>query len=111
MTSERNIGNHAEDELNDPVLLQALGNFRTGVNAWSDAEYHRPRTAVVQGHRIAWRRSVAWILSLALSLGIVGTAVYERHHQRVIPRALRRATTSDPVGGATTRSRPGAPMT
>jgi len=90
MSEERNKRNHAETGLDDfelgPVVGEALRDFRVSVQAWSDAAYHRPRPAVAVAHRTAWRRSVTWVLSLALSLGMVGTAGWEHHHQNEIAR-------------------------
>ncbi len=31
-------------EMDDPVLTQALKNFKASVDAWSDAAYSRPRS-------------------------------------------------------------------
>jgi hypothetical protein len=83
MSDELKIG-RAED---DPTVQSALRAFRGSVNAWSDAAYHRPRPAVAAAtQQIAWRRATAWVLSLVLSFGLVGTAVYERHEHNVIAR-------------------------
>ena len=79
------MSNHHQDhELNDPILASALTSFRDSVHAWSDAAYHRPRTAPAPS-QIAWRRSLAWVLGLALSTGVAGTA-YVQHHHSVVAR-------------------------
>lgn len=74
-------------EVDDPVLQAALRSFRTSVQAWTDAAYYRPRTAVApHAERFAWRRAAAGVLSLVLLFGLIGTAVYERHEHNVIAR-------------------------
>lgn len=80
------MSKNQETEFGDPVLREALRNFRGSVHAWSDAAYNRPRGVLAAAHRSAWRRSVAWVLSLALSLAIGGAVGWERHHQNEIAR-------------------------
>jgi hypothetical protein len=76
-----------EADLNDPTLQAAMRDFRASVHAWSDAAYNRPRPVVASApQRSAWRRSAAWVLSLTLSFGIVGTAAYDHHHNAVTAR-------------------------
>jgi hypothetical protein len=85
MTDELKRVNPVEADIDDPVLRSALRDFRAVVHAWSDAAYNRPRTVLSSAPQtIAWRRVTAWVLSLALSFGIIGTAAYERHHQQVV---------------------------
>lgn len=85
MTDQRNKVNPIETDIDDPVLRSALGDFRASVHAWSDAASNRPRPALSSAPQaIAWRRATAWVLSLALSFGILGSAAYERHHSQVI---------------------------
>jgi len=69
----------AAADMNDSAMQMALRSFRSSVHAWSDAAYHRPRTQALSQPGIAWRRVAGWALSLAISGGLVGTAVYERH--------------------------------
>jgi hypothetical protein len=83
----KNQLNHGQAEMNDPMLESALRDFRASVHAWSDSAYHGARPAVAAARqRMAWQRVVAWVLSLVLSFGILGTAGYERHHQNVLAR-------------------------
>jgi hypothetical protein len=85
MRDELNHANQDQAQMDDPMLQLALKDFRASVHAWTDATYHRARPAVAPAaQRIAWRRIVAWSMSLALSFSILGTAAYERHHQAVI---------------------------
>ena len=85
MTDEMNKANRVEAELGDPTLGPALKDFRASVHAWTDAAYNRPRPVPSPAPQaIAWRRPAAWALGVALSLGIFGTAGYERHREIVI---------------------------
>jgi hypothetical protein len=85
MTDEMNKGNGVESDLHDPMLGPALRDFRASVHAWSDAAHSRPRPVPASAPQtIAWRRPAAWALGVALSLGIFGTAGYERHRQIAI---------------------------
>ncbi|HEY3704129.1 MAG TPA: hypothetical protein VGL22_03655 [Terracidiphilus sp.] len=76
-----------DTDLNDPMLQQAMRDFRGSVHAWSEAAFNRPRPVLASApHRTAWRRSAAWVLSLTLSFAMVGTAAYEHHHRAVVAR-------------------------
>jgi uncharacterized protein HemX len=70
-------------ELDDPNLGDALLEFKASVHAWSVAAYSAARTAPTRP-AIAWRRTLAWALSLVLASGALSGAVYERHHQQVL---------------------------
>ena len=68
-----------EDEELEPELQQALGNFRHSVEAWSDAAYNRPRTAMkVHGRRI-WRLAAGWALGCVLVAGAATELVHAGH--------------------------------
>ncbi len=85
MTDEMNKVNRVEADENDPMLGPALKDFRASVHAWTDAAYNRPRPVPSSAPQaVALRRPVAWVLSLTLSFGILGTAGYERHRQVTI---------------------------
>ena len=70
-------------ELDDPNLGDALLEFKASVHAWSVAAYSGAHTAPTRP-AIAWRRTLAWALSLVLASGALSGAVYERHHQQVL---------------------------
>lgn len=72
-----------QGETDDPILASALRGFRDSVHAWSDAAYSRPRPAVAPVQGIGWRRNAAWVLTLALSVGIAARAGYERHEHNL----------------------------
>jgi len=76
-------------ELDDPNLREALVDFKSSVHAWSDSAYSAARTAPARP-AIAWRRTLAWALSLALSAGAVSGAIYERHHQQELAQQHQR---------------------
>jgi hypothetical protein len=77
----------------DPVLKQALGNFRASVCAWSEAAYARPRTVRKVAARRTWRLAAGWALGVLLLAGSVSGGVYERHHRQELARiaAVREA--------------------
>ncbi len=90
MTDEMNKVKPVEADMDDPVLRSALGDFRASVHAWSDVAYNRPRPALSSAPQaIAWRRAAGWVLSLTLSVGILGTAAYERHHGQIMAQERR----------------------
>ena len=79
------------DEL-DPVLKQALGDFKAGVRAWSDAAYNRPRAAESAVLRRSWRLAAGWSLATLLLVGTVSGGFYERHRAELQSRrAMERA--------------------
>lgn len=74
------------EERLDPALEEALGHFRQGVRAWSDAAYSRPRTAVRVAAHGSWRLAVGWALGCVLAAGSLGGGLYEHHHRLVMAR-------------------------
>lgn len=64
-------------------LEDVLRNFRSSVQAWSEAEFVRPRTVLLPEHRRAWRRAAAWALGCVLAAGSLSAGLYEHHaHQQ-----------------------------
>jgi hypothetical protein len=64
----------------DPILKQALGEFKASVRAWSDDAYSRPRVTretVVRKRKIA----VGWSFAAVLLAGALSGGLYQRHHQ------------------------------
>lgn len=86
MTQEKSV-NPAEEpveiEALDPMVRQALGDFKSSVHGWSDALYSRPRAVTTAVVRTSWRLAATWSLSVMLVAGAVSGGVYE-HHQRVV---------------------------
>jgi hypothetical protein len=72
-------------EEDDPAVAQALRNFKASVDAWSEAEMGRPRTAVSVVQR-NWRLAAAWALGCVLAAGSVSGALYERQHRQELAR-------------------------
>lgn len=80
-----NTSNGPDTEVEDPMLLAALRDFRASVNHWSEAACHRTRPAVQPAtRRTASRRSLAWALGLVITAGLAGSGVYEHHHHQVL---------------------------
>lgn len=69
-----------EIEAADPVLKQALGDFRARVHAWSDAAYNRPFESKVVVRR-TWRLVAGWSLACVLLAGALSGGLYEHHRQ------------------------------
>jgi hypothetical protein len=67
------------DEIEDPVLEQAMKHFKASLDAWSDAAYHRPRTALT-GARHGWQLAASWALGGVLAVCGVAGVTYERQH-------------------------------
>lgn len=65
-----------------PELKQVLSDFKASVFAWSDAEYARPRTAVLTVRHRSWRLAAGWALGCVLVAGSVSGGVYERHQRQ-----------------------------
>ena len=71
----------------DPVLAQALQDFRAHAHAWGEAVYGRPQ-AQVQAERSVWRPALTWALGCVLVAGGLSGAVYERHERAAMAARL-----------------------
>lgn len=77
----------ADEALQDPLLEQALRNFRISVHAWSEAAYSRPRAGIAStSRRSAWRLATIWALGCVLAAGIAGGGIHERHQRQELAR-------------------------
>ena len=76
--------NRLEEQESDPVLEQALRNFRSSVHAWSEVANSQPRQAVAR--TVSWRLTLGWALGCVLAAGSVGGGLYERHHRQEAAR-------------------------
>jgi hypothetical protein len=65
----------------DPVLKEALGEFRASIHAWSDAAYYRPRAIHKVVVRRTWRMAAGWSLASLLLAGTISGGFYEHHRQ------------------------------
>ena len=63
----------------DESLEQTLRDFRSSVNAWSEAELGRPHR-LVKVYRTSWRVAASWALGCVLAVGSLTGGLYERHH-------------------------------
>ena len=75
------MGEFAQVEM-DPVLKQALGDFKASVHAWSEAEFARPRTVHAEAHGLK-RVALGWSLAgVLLAGGVTGVVMFSHHgHQ------------------------------
>jgi uncharacterized protein HemX len=67
----------------EPLLDEALKNFRMSVCAWSEAELSRERTVVKVVRRRSWRLAVGWALAGVLVAAGASGGVYEHHQQEL----------------------------
>jgi hypothetical protein len=70
----------------EPELREAIGNFKSSVDAWSDTVMSRPREVTVPT-RTNWGRITKWALGCAVFVGTVSGGVYENHRQQGIVTA------------------------
>jgi hypothetical protein len=77
------IENLAEEN-EDPVVAQALKNFKASVDAWSEAAMSRPRAVKTVRH--GWRLAAGWALGCVLAVGTLSGGLYERHHRQELTR-------------------------
>ncbi len=84
MSSRNKLAGDIEESIGDPVTAAALENFKSSMNAWSQAEYSRPRTTVrAVGHAGAsWRLAAAWVIACMLAAGSLVGGLYERHQRQ-----------------------------
>ena len=70
----------------EPELREAIGNFKSSVDAWSDAALSRPRqvTAPVRSNR-AWMTK--WALGSAVFVATVSGGVYQNHREQEFAKA------------------------
>lgn len=71
----------------EPELREAIGNFKSSVDAWSDAAISRAREVPARATRSNWGLVTKWALGCAVFVGTVSGGVYENHRQEVIAKA------------------------
>jgi len=64
-----------------PELREAIGNFKSSVDAWSENMLSRPREAK-EPVRTNWGLVTKWALGCAVFIGTVSGGVYENHRQQ-----------------------------
>jgi hypothetical protein len=96
-------------ESDDPVVAQALKNFKASVDAWSEAAMSRPRT--VRTVRHSWRLVAGWALGCVLAAGTLTGGLYEHQHRQDLAKIAaqqraeqiteqQRAATNQPAASA-----------
>jgi len=65
----------------EPELREALGNFKSSVDAWSDAMMSRPRKATAPA-RTNWSAVTKWALGCVVFAGTVSGGLYQNHQQQ-----------------------------
>jgi hypothetical protein len=78
--------NTKDPETIEPELRQALANFKSSVDAWSDAVMSRPREAKMQERR-NWGLISNWALGCVVFAGTVTGAVYQNYRQAEAAKA------------------------
>lgn len=81
-------------ERQEAELSGVLQDFRASAHAWSDAAFHeRPMTFHSLPRHAVARRTLAWVMSLTIAVGVAGGGGYEWHHRQELARqaALREA--------------------
>jgi hypothetical protein len=64
----------------EPKLREAIGNFKSSVDVWSEAMASRPREIVVPARK-SWKFATKWALGCAVFIATVSGAVYQNHIQ------------------------------
>ncbi len=81
------LGRAMSEVIKDPVLDQALKNFRLSVHAWSEAAYGSRQTIVMAApHRRTWRLVATWTFGCVLAAGIAVGGLHERDHRLEMAR-------------------------
>ena len=75
----------------DTGLDRALAEFRSTVNAWSEAAYSRARMAEIPIRRRNWRLAAGWALGCALVAGGVTGGIVEHQRQQEAARVAATA--------------------
>ncbi|MBS1801976.1 MAG: hypothetical protein JST28_01345 [Acidobacteria bacterium] len=70
-----------EDLELEPELREAIGNFKSSLDAWSDNALSRP-CEIAAPARVNWTRITRWALGCAVFIGTVSSGIYENHRQQ-----------------------------
>ena len=63
-------------------LEQALKDFKSSVEAWSEAAYSRPRMGTREVRNRSWRLALGWAMGCLLVAGSVSGGLIERQHHQ-----------------------------
>ncbi|MGO8757606.1 MAG: hypothetical protein ACLQG3_05730 [Terracidiphilus sp.] len=80
-----NLRDRLAGEVEDPVVTEALANFKASVDAWSEAAYSRPRVGA-RTVRHTWRLAASWALAVVIAAGTLTGWMAERHHRQELAR-------------------------
>lgn len=70
----------------EPELREVLGNFKSSVDAWSDAMMSRPREIKAPA-RTNWAAVTKWALGCLVFASTVSGGVYQNHRQQEAAKA------------------------
>ena len=70
----------------EPELRHALANFKSSVDAWSDAAMSRPREAKAPARK-SWIPFSRWVFGCVVFAGTVTGAVYQNHRRAEATKA------------------------
>jgi hypothetical protein len=85
----------AAGEANEPVLEEALANFRASVLSWSEAEFGRTRVSAKTVRQRSWRVATGWALGCVLMAGGVGSGIHEHQHKLELARIAAEARAAE----------------
>lgn len=77
---DEKLGHRGEGLELEPDLREALGNFKSSVDAWAESSISRPREVKVPV-RTTWGVT-KWALASVVFVGTVTGGVYENHRQQ-----------------------------
>ena len=75
-----NVVRPSDDLDVEPKLREAIGNFKSSVNAWSEAMASRPREIVAPAPT-RWNFATKWALGCTVFITTVSGGVYQNHRQ------------------------------
>ncbi|MGD0737317.1 MAG: hypothetical protein ABR976_19465 [Terracidiphilus sp.] len=90
-----NLDTLVNGEASDPVLEEALANFRTSIVAWSEAEFGRARGPAKTVRQRSWRLAAGWALGCVLVAGGVGSGIHEHQHKLELARIAATARAAE----------------
>jgi hypothetical protein len=93
--AKASLDSRFSDETEEPVLKEALADFRASVMAWSDAELGRARTPLKTVRRQSWRLAAGWALGCVLVMGGIGGGVHQHEQKLQVARMAAAARAAE----------------
>jgi hypothetical protein len=88
--NDRGVRDEADESVDDlnpePALEAVLRDFRSSVQAWSEAVYTRPRPVIQSSRGRVWRKAAAWTLGCMLAAAAGGGGYLQRQHRQEMAR-------------------------